>query len=190
MKKPRNLLACALLLAATGAAHAGFFDLSLNDNAFDAKGGFHFGKDENARFLLGGRYLYADDEDAGIVGVIAAWAGRPAASEEVDFSLGFQGYFGEAGNNLDVEGIGIGGEVNWQPKAWKGAYVGGDVYYTPDVFSAGDTESIFEWGVRGGYRFNPKIHVFVEYVSMEADIEGIGDVDIDDGLKIGFGVRF
>jgi len=188
--KLRSLFACALFAAASGVAHAGFFDLSLNDNAFDVRGGLHFGEDENARFLLGGRYLYADEEDADVVCVIAAWAGKPSASDEVDFSLGFQGYLGEAGNSLDVEGVGIGGEVTWQPEAWKGAYVGGDVYYTPDVFSSGDTESIFEWGVRGGYQFNPKIHVFVEYISMEAEIEGIGDVDVDRGAKIGFGVRF
>jgi len=186
----KGFVACIVVLSAVGVAQAGFFDLALDNNAFDLRGGFHFGKDETAQFLLGGRYLYADDENTSVGSVIAAWAGKPAASDEVDFTLGFQGYFGSTSDDVSVEGIGIGGEANWAPDNWKGAFVGGRAYYTPSVFAMGDTDSILEWGVRAGYRFNPKMQIFLDYAAVTADVEAADSVDLDKGLKLGFGVRF
>jgi len=82
------------------------------------------------------------------------------------------------------------GEVDWQPASWKGAFVGARAWFTPSVFTFGETERVVDWAVRGGYRFNPKIHVFVEYASFETELTGTGEVGVTDGARAGFGVRF
>jgi hypothetical protein len=189
MKLRSLLVAFALVSFGQGAARAQMVSLALNDNAFDAWGGFYLGRDDASRVLLGGRYLYADDEDTKYPAFLVAFAGRPDAMEEVSFHLGVQGVFAEA-SNLDVEAIAVGGFGEWVPKNWKGVYLGARLFYAPEVFSFDDTEGIFEYAARGGYVINEKFQAFLEYSEIEAEIAVLGDVSVDDGVKIGFEFGF
>jgi hypothetical protein len=163
--------------------------LAFNDNAFDFWGGFHLGKDEESQILLGGRYLYESDKDAKVPAALLLFSSRPAGSDEIDFSLGAQVVFGEA-QNVDAEGVSVGGMGSWTPDGWKGAYVGGRLFWAPSVFCFGSTDGLFEWGIEGGYKFNPRMGLFVEYSDFEADDEIAGSFTVDDGWKIGFRATF
>jgi hypothetical protein len=189
--KPRFLLAAAVLLfLSTGASQAaGFVNLAFNDNAFDVWAGFRVGGDDDGGVMLGGRYLYNDDEDATVPAFLLSFASKPDANQEIDFNLGLQTYFGEA-HDQDVQGVAIGGFAIWAPGKMKGVYFGGRIFYGPSVFCFGDTDGTFEWGAQAGYAFNPKMRVYVEWSDFEADIENGGTVAVDDGVKFGFGARF
>jgi len=183
------LAACAVVMLSTGAAQAGFFDLAVNNNAFDIWAGFNIGKNDEAQTVLIGRYLYNGDEDSSIPAFLVAFSSTPSANEDVRFFLGAQVYLGES-HKQDVQGVALGGSGTWSPSNWKGVYVGGRIYYAPGVFCFGDTDGAFEWGLEGGYNFNPKMRVFVEYSDFSADVENFGNVNVDDGVKFGFGARF
>jgi hypothetical protein len=165
-----------------------------NDETADVWGGIEFGKDDESGFLLAGRYLYSDEDeiDASVPAVLLAFAGRSSANEDVDFRVGLQGYFGEAADQ-DVTGIGVGGSGSWAPDGFKGGYVGARLYYAPGVFAFGDTEKIFDWAVEGGYRINEKFRAFLQYATLDVEVEIDGvelDVDVDEGLLFGFGINF
>jgi hypothetical protein len=187
----QRFIATLVVVLAGGVAEAGFFDLSFNDESADAWVGFRLGDDEDAGFLLGGRYLHSDEDeiDAAVPAVVAVFSGRPDVNDDVELRLGVQAYVGEAANQ-DVKGFAVGGAGNWTPRAWKGAYVGARLFYGPDVFSLGDTETILEWAVQGGYRINPKIRTFVEYAKLTADLKGGTEIDVVDGLSLGLGFQF
>jgi hypothetical protein len=190
MPRTAPLVLATLLLA--GSTHAGFVDLSLNGDTVDLWGGAHVGRDEEARFLIGGRFLYSDDDetDASVPAVLAAFSGRPSANPAIEFHLGLQGLFGEA-LDQDVSGIAVGGAGTWTPPSWKGAFVGARAFFAPSVMSFGDTDRILEWAIIGGYAITTKIRVFVEYTELTVDLEDGGDVDVrDDDVTGGIGVRF
>jgi len=192
--KCRLLTVAIVALLATGAATAGSAELSFNDNSFDAWLMFGSGKDEDAQFQFGGRYLYSDsdEDDASLPAVVAGFASQPASNKEMRFFLGAQAFLGKA-QEQDIEGVGVGGDLTWTPESWKGVFVGARLYYAPSVFCFGDTDSVFEWAGRAGYEINPKIRAFLEYSKLSADLDSsqtVGQVDIEDGLTIGIGVRF
>jgi hypothetical protein len=183
-----------MALVVGGVTHAGFFDLMFNDETADVWGGIEFGKNDDSGFLLAGRYLYTDEDevDASVPAVLLAFEGRASANEDIDFRVGLQGFFGEVADQ-DVEGVGIGGSGNWAPDAFKGGYVGARLYYAPGIFAFGDTESILDWGIEGGYRINEKFRAFLQYAKLKVEVEVDDvefDVDVDQGLLLGFGITF
>ncbi len=189
--RQRCLIAMIAVVLGTTTAQAGFVEMGLNDETVDVRGGFTFGDNEESQFLLGGRYLYHDDDegDAKIPGVIAAFSSRPSANNEVAFAAGLQGYFGEAGE-VDMEGIAVGGSVSWSPGGWKGFYVGGRTWWAPSILCTGDTDGIFEWAGRGGYQINKVFHVYVEYMNISFDTEEFEGIDAAEEVLFGFGFVF
>ena len=187
--KSKLILAAAVLVLSIGASQAGFFDLSVNDNAFDIWAGFNLGKNEEAQTVIGGRYLYVDDDDSSIPAFLFGFSSKPDGNEDVSFLLGAQAIFGES-KNQDMEGVALGGSATWAPSKWKGVFVGGRIFWAPGVFCFGDTDGLTEWEVQGGYFFNPKMRIFLEYSNFSADVNNYGSVTVDSGTKLGFGAKF
>lgn len=185
----RLCIAVVLLFTATGLSQAGWFELAFNDQAFDVSGGFHFGKDPEQQFALGGRYLSDDDQDAQVAAIFAGFAIVPDSKEGLELNLGVQLLTGESGSQ-DVGAAAIGAVGNWTPPNLHGFYFGGSFFYGPSVFSWADTEGYLEWSARGGYKITPKIAVFVEYQRVEAEFVGLGDRELNDGVLFGFAGRF
>jgi hypothetical protein len=187
------LVAVLIVLATAGVAQSagGFADLAFNDESADLWAGFQLGRNEEGGFVLGGRYLYSDEDnvDASVPAAIAGFSGQPKANPAIHFLLGVQWFFGEAANE-DAEAIAVGGTGRWAPEQWKGVFVGGRLFYAPDVFSMGDTEGLFEWAAQGGYQINDKIRAFAEYAKITVDVDNVGDIDVDDSARIGIGFDF
>jgi hypothetical protein len=184
-----RVLAVLLVIAilGTGSADAAMFSLAFNNETVDFWGGFHLGKDDQV--FLGGRYLYESDQDSKMPAFVVTFESKPQANDAFALAIGLQALSGEAAN-VDVEGVAVGGDVEWTPPNWKGFYVGGRLYYGPEVFCFGDTENLFEYAVRGGYKINETMGVFLEYASFEADVAGAGTVNVADGILFGFKARF
>lgn len=187
----RLSLAVAALALSILPARAGWLEIALQADAIEASGGAHLGGDPNTRFALGGRALFRDDiaGDTKLGGVVARFEAGADSLPGLEFGVGFDALFGEIGN-ADIGAAPIGVEATYAPASWRGLFVGGRLAYAPGILSWSDTQSLLEWGVRGGYRINPKIQVFGEYRRIEVDFEGGGSADADDTLKIGFYGRF
>ena len=189
--RQRCLIAMIAVVLGTTAAHAGFIEMGLNDETVDVRGGLHFGDNPESQFLLGGRYLYHDDDegDAKLPGVFEGFSSRPSANNEIGFVAGIAGYFGEA-EELDIEGVAVGGSLLWYPGGWKGFYVGGRLYWAPSILCTGDTDGILEWAGQGGYKINKVFRVFIEYTNIAFDTEEFEDIDVVEEFTFGFGFDF
>lgn len=178
-----------LLTAATGLAHAGWFELALDDETADLWLGAHLGRDPETQFALGGRFLYTDETDGQIASLVAGFASNPKAAKDSDIAFLVQ-VFGGEGENQDVGAVALGLSGNWAPENLKGVFFGGRLFYAPEIFTYSDTEGLIDWAIKAGYRFTPKMEVFLAYTKFEVDFENFGDVEVDKGLKFGFGARF
>jgi hypothetical protein len=188
----RTTVALALLaVLTTSAASAGEVELTFNDENFDAWLLFGLGDDDDAQFLIGGRYLYSasDADDASVPAFLVAYSSRPAANDDMRFYVGVQGLVGEA-SEQDIHGLAVGGSLTWAPETWKGVFVGGRLFYAPEVFCFDDTEGIFEWAGQGGYEINERVRVFLQYSGLTSDLDGGGEAEVDVGLTVGVNLRF
>ena len=113
------------------------------------------------------------------------------ASEDTPFTMGvgIKGYLGDLDQvNEVVFAFGIGGELRYtipgvMPMA---LYLHG--HYAPDITSFGEVNGIVDY--RYGFQIEvlPQTTAFISYRSLEIDIDGRGDVELDDD-NIQFGVR-
>ena len=183
--------AVALVLVALTAtpASAGWFELGLSSDSVQVSAGAHLGQDNEAQLALGGRGLFYDDADTKLGAFVARFEGDATAVEGLRFGIGVDVFVGES-LDRDVGAAVIGLEGSYAPMAWRGAFVGGRLGYAPDFMAWSDTQRFFEWSLRGGYRFNPKVGVFVEYQRVEADFDDLDNLEVDDSVRVGFGGRF
>lgn len=185
--RQRFLIAMIAVVLGTTAAQAGFVEIGLNDETVDFRGGFTFGRDIENQFIVGGRYLYHDfddADDASIPALIVGYSTRPTNNDAFAFTMGMQVYFGEAADQ-DVEGLALGTSLAWNPGGWKGFYLGGRAWWCPTAFGFGDTEDVFEWAVRGGYAINKAFRVYVEYIDFQFDTEEFNNIEVVEEAIVG-----
>ena len=99
------------------------------------------------------------------------------------------GEVGPESANADIFSVGIGAKAGFAPPQLMGVGIDGKFFYGPKILTAGDSERVFESGLRVSYAFIPKARFFVEYQKIHVDFDG-GDGDIDDDLRIGFEAKF
>lgn len=181
-------LALTVVLLATPAS-AGWFELGLSSDSAQISAGAHLGDDPDAQLALGGRGLFYDDADTKLGAFVCRFEGAASAVTGFRFGIGVDVFLGESWNR-DVGAAVVGFEGSFAPESWRGGFVGGRLGFAPGFMTWSDTERFFEWSVRGGYRFNPKIGVFLEYQRIEADFDDLDNRDLDDSVRLGFGGRF
>jgi len=181
--------AVIVLVATTGLARAGWFELALDNDAVMVSGGTHHGSDPQGRFAIGGRGLYNNEHDTKLGAFVARLDAEPGGVSGLSFGIGTDVMLGTSEDG-DIGAVAIGVESAYAPPSWRGAFVGARLAYAPGIFSWSDTDGLLEWSVRGGYRITPKIDVFAEYRRLRADFSGVGRRDLDDGAKVGFSGRF
>lgn len=184
----RSLLYAFVLLAPAGSANAGFFDVSLNDHAVQVWGGAHVGSDPDARVSLGGRGLYDSDRDAKLGSFYVGFGGRPGSSG-IDFTAGLQALVGQR-EDADITAVALGAHAIVAPERWKGVFLGGRLYYAPDILAWSDAHRLTDWAIRAGYRFHTKIFVFAEYQRITVNLKTLGDTELSDDALLGFGAQF
>ena len=111
-------------------------------------------------------------------------------------SLGGRSYFASVNDtntneDFKVVGLALGAEILFVPDNLGGLGVGFQYYYAPDILSGADAEGIVEYGVKLDYQLTPQANLFVGYQKIVADIkERQGDIDIEKGFLLGFGMRY
>ena len=170
-------------------ASAGWFELGLSSDSVQVSAGAHLGNDPETQFAFGGRGLFYDDADTKVGAVVGRFEGQASAVPSLRFGIGVDAFLGKSWDR-DVGAAVIGLEGSFAPESWRGGFVGARLGYAPGFMTWSDTERLFEWSLRGGYRFNPKVAVFVEYQRVEADFDDLDNRDLDDSVRVGFGGRF
>lgn len=186
----KTLLWTALLVAPAPAL-AGWFELSLNQDAVLVEGGRHHGADPQGRLALGLRGLYDGDgeHDAKIGGIVLRLEAEATRVPGLSFGVGVDALVGRAVDR-DFGAAPLVAEGTLAPERWQGVFVGTRVAYAPSLLAFRDAERLLEWGVRAGYRITPRIELFGEYRRIEIDVKDLGREELTGAASLGFGGRF
>lgn len=173
------------------AANATSMALDFNDDSAEVRLDVPLSGDSYGRAILGGRFLYNEDEDTEMGGIELKFVGDPGAVPGLEVGAGFIGYFGESHTAYDFSNVGVALMADYAPATLQGLGLSGRLVYSPDIFSWQDSDGLFEYNLRVSYAITPKVKVYVGYQSIEGEIDGFNrDVDIDEDARVGLHVSF
>ena len=182
----------ALCLCAINVGAASL-DMSLNDDSIQAQVFLPVTQDAYGTTQVGVRGLYNDDHETKLVSGEVDFLGKPGDVPGLTAGVGVIVWGGEVGPgpvDADLFSVGIGVKAGFVPPQLMGVGIDGKFFYGPKILTSGDSERIFESGLRVSYAFIPKARFFVEYQKIHVDFDGGGDGNIDDDLRVGFEAKF
>lgn len=192
MKLKTILTGVAALCLCAASAGAASLDMSLNDDSLQAQVFLPVTQDAYGTTLVGVRGLYNDDHNTKLLSGEVDFLGKPGDVPGLTAGVGMIVWGGEAGSGdgVDIFSIGIGAKAGFAPPQLMGVGIDGKFFYGPKILAGGDSERVFESALRVSYAVIPKARCFVEYQKIHVDIDGGGDGNIDDDLRIGFEAKF
>lgn len=193
MKFKTILTGIAALCLCAASAGAASIDMSLNDDSLQAQVFLPVTQDAYGTTQVGVRGLYNDDHETKLLSGEVDFLGKPGDIPGLTAGVGMILWGGEVGpgsDNADILSVGIGAKAGFAPPQLMGVGIDGKLFYGPKILTGGDSERIFESGLRVSYAFIPKARLFVEYQKIHVDFEGGFDGDIDDDVRIGFEAKF
>ena len=192
MKFKKIVSAVALLCLCAVSAGAASIDLSLNDDSVQAQAFFPITQDAYGTTQVGVRGLYNDEQDTKLASGEIDFIGKPGDIPGLTAGVGMILWGGEAGpgGDVDIFSVGLGAKVGFAPPQLMGIGIDGKLFYGPKILTGGDADRVFESGLRLSGTIIPKARLFVEYQKIHVDLDGGGDGDIDDDVRIGFEAKF
>jgi hypothetical protein len=189
MKKLILFMVCMSLVPFS--AQATTMALDFNDDSAEVRFDMKLTGDDYGQSIVGGRYLYNDDEETEMISAELKFVGDPGAVPGLEVGAGFIGYIGESHNSFDFSNVGVGLMADFAPGNLQGLGFSGRLVYSPDIFSWQDSDGMFEYNIRVSYAITPKVKVYVGHQGIEADVDGSNlEVDIDDDTRVGLQVKF
>lgn len=135
--------------------------------------------------------LYTDDSDYMLS------VGAMVRGESVDMPIivgvGGRMYYGDFDKGAVDKTIGafaIGGEMLVSPASWKGFGIGASLFHAPSVTSFSDADSFTEYNFTLNYQITAQANIYIGKQKIEADIDGRGDVELEDDTFIGIDMSF
>ena len=192
MKCKAILISVAALCLCAASAGAASLDVSLNDDSLQAQVFVPVTQDAYGTTQVGIRGLYNDDHETKLFSGEIDFLGKPGDVPGLTAGVGMIVWGGEVGEgpvDADIFSVGIGVKAGFAPPQLMGVGIDGKFFYGPKILTAGDSERVFESGLRVSYAFIPKARFFVEYQKIHVDFDG-GDGNIDDDLRVGFEAKF
>lgn len=180
------ILMCAL---AVQPAMADSIDINLHDNAIRGTYEMKLKATQGLSADLGLLYLEDDNRESETM----VHAGLHVSGENwsksgtFDIALGGRLVYATPGD-LDVAALALGTRVRFSPVPRLG--FGGHIYYAPDITAFMDSVGYQEFGLRLDYQLLPQAFVYVGYRNVEFDLEGPGELELDDEGHAGFKVLF
>lgn len=86
--------------------------------------------------------------------------------------------------------LALGGGVQFALPQYNRLSFGGYIYWAPSVTSFGNAKRFLEEEVRAGYRVLPNGTVYLGYRHVTARFGNSGDLLMDNGINVGFSLRF
>ena len=193
MKFKALLIGAAALCLCAASVGATSLDLSLNDDSLQAQVFLPVTEDAYGTTLIGLRGLYNNDHETKLLSGEVDFLGKPGDLPGLTAGVGMIVWGGEADSGPhreDILSVGIGAKVGFAPPQLMGIGIDGKFFYGPKILTGGDSERVYESGLRVSYAVIPKARVFVEYQKIHVDFNNRPDGDIDDDLRIGFEAKF
>jgi len=185
-----KLKAAGLLLLAgvSTSALADNLDINLRNDALRATYSMELSNSMSTDF----GFLYNDDEEqlddvmlhAGLMVSGENWSDKGT----FDISLGGRAIYTTPGA-VDLAAVAFGGKLRFSPVHRLG--IGGSAFVAPSITSMMDADGYREFGVQVDYQMLPQAFVYVGYRNIEVDIvDGPDDVELDEGVNVGFKLLF
>jgi hypothetical protein len=185
----RKLFPALVLSAALApAVHAANLELTLND--------------EMAQFLVtssaepwgmrdaetGIGILFNENDD--LLGTLRLLSTN-RVSPSLRLGVGLQGYLGEL-DKVDetASAVAIGGNIGFGLAAQVPLTLVLEGWIAPGILAFGDIDGVTELAARVEAAVSPRATVFAGYRTLEMDIDGGGDYELDDGVNIGVRIGF
>lgn len=192
MKLKAILTGVAALCLCAASVGAASLDMSLNDDSLQAQFFLPLTQDAYGTTQAGVRGLYNDDNDTKLLSGEVDFLGKPGDVPGLTAGVGMILWGGEAGSGdeADIFSVGVGVKAGFAPPQLMGVGIDGRFFYGPKILTSGDSDRIFESGLRVSYAIIPKARCFLEYQNIHVDFEGGVDDSIDNDLRIGFEAKF
>ena len=179
------LLAAGLLCAQAAADE---IDLSFNNDALRI---IYFHDVRDSRLNIDGGWL--DNGDYGSAAHVSMTL-RGFASEGVNpIRAGLGGRLAYVDGNLPDQsgfGLGVGGFLSYTLAKYNRITFTGAAYFAPDVLTGSGLEKYHDYTVKFGYRFMRDAEVYLGARYVKGEFDAIPNVLFDDGMHIGFNIRF
>jgi len=190
MFKRYTVFIVSMLLLATSAAKADTVDLNLNNDSVQLLYISPFTSDaglDGADLEVGFVYTEANDY-LGIVGLgIKGEVG--SGSPGLIAGVGIRGY-GVGTSRADLGALAIGGLVQYSPPLLSRLGVVAQFYYSPEVLTFMDGKNLQSSELRIEYKVLTQAVVYIGYRNIDANLNGGGSLDVDDGGHLGLRFMF
>jgi len=188
-----KLIIGMVLAAATLPAAAASFDASIGEEAVrvgvvgDLGSVFSGAK---GKYDLGALWRSEDGADAFVPHVGILLTGDAGARDaQVTAGLGVRLAYID-GENKEGGAVALGGQVDVRIPGYERIALGAYAYGAPEVTSFGDADSYYDIGVSVGYEVIKDASVYIGWRQVEADVDGGGDIEADDGFHAGLRLNF
>jgi len=182
-----------VLAAATLPAAAATFDASIGEEAVrvglegELSSVFSGAK---GQYDLGALWRSEDGADAFVPHVGVLLTGDTGARDaKVTAGLGVRLAYIDGENN-EGGAVALGGQVDVRLPGFERVALGAYAYGAPDVTTFGDTDKYFDVGLSLGYEVIKDASVYVGWRKVQADIDGGGEIEADDGFNVGLRLNF
>jgi len=141
--------------------------------------------------------LFTEDDitkEDTVMGTLGVLVRNDTMDSPVIISIGARGYYAEVNNryaNIQVTGMGLGGEVLLVPDTLGGLGLGFGLFIAPEVATGLDAEGLYEYHAKLDFQVTPQSSVYFGYERIVAEVKGTGqDVTIESGFYFGVSLRY
>jgi len=141
--------------------------------------------------------MFTEDEvtkDDTVLGNLGVLVRNDTMDSPIIISIGARGYYADVNNryaNIQVTGLGLGGEILMVPDTMGGLGLGLGLFIAPEVVTGLDAEGLYEYHVKLDYQVTPQSSVYAGYERIVAEVKGTGqDVTIESGFFFGVSLRY
>lgn len=146
-----------------------------------------FGQDFG-RLELETGFLYNENGDSLInLGLLVR---GESVSVPLIVSMGARAYYADIGASSTVGAVAIGGDLLLQPEPWGGLGLGAFYFTAPSVVSFFDADGLTEYGAYLSFQISPQASIAGGFKHIEASVENVGDIEIEDGAYFALNLSF
>lgn len=186
-------LATATMFLLTGMqANATGFDFRVADKAAEI---FYLYK--SSTFGYGGSdvgwgVFFNDNEDKMITGSLLVSGNGAGGKRALQFGVGVKGFLADFGNNVDIQGggLGIGGLIRYVFSSSTPVAILVEAYTVPAITSFGDADDFSEARFALELEVSPSARAYVGYRTMTLEDDGNNEYELDDSVHVGVRVSF
>jgi opacity protein-like surface antigen len=184
------VLVLMLILLTFSMANAASVRLDFNNDSAEGAFAAPLADDDLGKVILGGRFLYNDDEDTRLGTINLDFVGEPGNVPGLLIGAGFFVDYGKTHKSFDTMNIGLGVQAQYAPVEMQGVGLGAHFALAPKVFSFRDSEGLYEAGAKVFYTITPKVQIYLGYQYIRGKFDNGPKQTFDRDLRLGIEAFF